>query len=775
MRLKQKREKRGGALPGAALVLLCLLATARPGFALNTPLVDYDETWFYHKGTNAPQAGWKTIDDTALDASWASGMGGFGYADNSAETNLCETLLTDMEGSYTTLFYRKEFSVVTALDTNLHLMLTMDWDDGFIAWLDGVYLTNALVSGAPAEPAYTALASGLHESSHGNSSPQPSATYDLGPVGSRLGLGSHVLALVGLNESSTSSDFIQLATLYLAPAPIVNHSDTWRYHKGTNAPQSNWKTVADTSLDATWATGQGGFGYADNVAETNQCLTILPDMKSKYSTLYYRKEFAVVSTPDTNLHLMLTMDWDDGFIAWLDGNYIASEYVNNPPMEPAYNATASADHESSQGNSGPNPPTTYDCGAVGNRLAPGIHTLAIMGLNGTSGSSDFIQLADLSVEIPPAPPPLITNFAPGWRFIFFGDTRGNSKTAPVDTQILGELARALTNERPAFVLFSGDLIYDGSLGQPAYQIWTNAIAPIYRAGIPYYPILGNHDAQGSGEAAFTNMFASILPANGPSGEVFRTYSFNYSNALIIALDNYISQGTINQPWLNALLATNQQPHVFTMGHVSAFQVTTDHRSMGEYGAPSLRDTFWNSLSNAGAKIFMCGHYHFYDHARMDDGDGQPANDLHQFVLGAGGAPPMTKAPNYPGTNDLWTPAPIFHDVDYAYGVVTVDGAKVTVDVKHRVGPNNFQSVGDVFTYTSPRVPIMSLAHNGGGSLNFAFSNVVPGTTNLVEWRLSALAGSWVPLSQFVSPSNTYRLTLPPTNHSSATFYRVRVP
>src|SRR3954452_17936714 len=49
-----------------------------------------------------------------------------------------------------------------------------------------------------------------------------------------------------------------------APAvPLVNHGDTWLYHKGTNAPQAGWTNILDASLDGTWASGTGGFGYGD--------------------------------------------------------------------------------------------------------------------------------------------------------------------------------------------------------------------------------------------------------------------------------------------------------------------------------------------------------------------------------------------------------------------------------------------------------------------------------------------------------------------------------
>src|SRR6266404_8230082 len=126
-----------------------------------TPLVNHSDTWRYHKGTNAPQAGWQSIADAALDATWASGKGGIGYADNANETSLCQTLLNDMRNSYTTVYLRQSFQVADTVDPDLHLVLTMDWDDGFVAYLDGVEIQRALAPGSiGAEPTHTALATG---------------------------------------------------------------------------------------------------------------------------------------------------------------------------------------------------------------------------------------------------------------------------------------------------------------------------------------------------------------------------------------------------------------------------------------------------------------------------------------------------------------------------------------------------------------------------------------------------------------------------------------
>src|SRR5207249_662379 len=103
------------------------------------------------------------------------------------------------------------------------------------------------------------------------------------------------------------------------PTPLVNHADTWRYHKGTNAPQAGWQSIADSALDATWASGNGGIGYADNANETSLCQTLLHDMRTNYTTVYLRRSFQISDTIDPDLRLVLTMDWDDGFVAYLDG------------------------------------------------------------------------------------------------------------------------------------------------------------------------------------------------------------------------------------------------------------------------------------------------------------------------------------------------------------------------------------------------------------------------------------------------------------------------
>lgn len=281
-----------------------------------------------------------------------------------------------------------------------------------------------------------------------------------------------------------------------------------------------------------------------------------------------------------------------------------------------------------------------------------------------------------------------------WRFVVVGDTRGaDSTNYGVNVPIVAELATAIVNEGARFVLVPGDLVYSGGVNG-AFAMWKTTMQPVYDAGIGVYPIRGNHDLETSGY--WTSAFGADLPDNGPSGEVNYTYSFNHNNAFCVGLDEYVTTHRVNQTWLNQQLAANVKPHVFVFGHEPAFKVNhTD--CLDDY--PTNRNTFWNSIAAAGGRTYFCGHDHLYDHARIDDGDGNTADDVHQYLVGTGGAPFYTSG-SYNGANSPFVPIYILRDLYYyGYALVEIDGANVTLTWKHRTAPNVYTATSDVFSYS----------------------------------------------------------------------------
>ncbi|HXJ59460.1 MAG TPA: right-handed parallel beta-helix repeat-containing protein [Verrucomicrobiae bacterium] len=176
------------------------------------------------------------------------------------------------------------------------------------------------------------------------------------------------------------------------PEPLVNHGDSWHFRKGTNEPQADWKTAAEAALDDTWQTGPGGFGYGDGDDATE-----LSDMFNGYTTVYIRRSFTIVSAPEPGRRLALIMDWDDGFVAYIDGVEVArSSNVDVP--DPVFDSTTvpGQNHEASAG-AGGNPPSTFDLGLADELLGQGDHVLAIHGLNAGPTSSDLSLIADLQL------------------------------------------------------------------------------------------------------------------------------------------------------------------------------------------------------------------------------------------------------------------------------------------------------------------------------------------------------------------------------------------
>ena len=104
----------------------------------------------------APTLGW-TLED--FDASeWEVAPSGFGYGDR---LDLIGTVLDDMEDSYVTVYLRHTFEIdnLAAISS---MAFNMDYDDGFVAYINGVEVARRNVEGTP--PAFNTTASTNHES-----------------------------------------------------------------------------------------------------------------------------------------------------------------------------------------------------------------------------------------------------------------------------------------------------------------------------------------------------------------------------------------------------------------------------------------------------------------------------------------------------------------------------------------------------------------------------------------------------------------------------------
>ena len=128
-------------------------------------------------------------------------------------------------------------------------------------------------------------------------------------------------------------------------------------------------------------------------------------------------------------------------------------------------------------------------------------------------------------------------------FVGYGDMRF---TNPVDTRNSSprmrraEVAR-ITQEKPAFVLVSGDIVLRGENAQD-WKVFDAETAPLRSAGIELFPTLGNHDVVGE-RRALSNYFQRF-----PQLGYRRWYSVRAGNTLVFVLDSTSDDGPGSAQW-----------------------------------------------------------------------------------------------------------------------------------------------------------------------------------------------------------------------------------
>ncbi len=235
-----------------------------------------------------------------------------------------------------------------------------------------------------------------------------------------------------------------------------------------------------------------------------------------------------------------------------------------------------------------------------------------------------------------------------WRFAVIGETRGDGTNTPADpwvnTPVVNALAQAIAREDVAFVMAVGNLVYGQPPSDPGgpgtnlavqFAQWKAALAPVYEAGIPVYPVRGERDARGDTPqgTAFRAALGAAVPRNGPTGEVGLTYGFAHRNAVILGLDQSVRPHRVNQDWLDANLPAGGWPHLFVFGAEPAVQVETPDCLARERAA---RNAFLDGLARWEGHYYVCGGDRFYNRARLWTAGGGAA--LEQVVVGTGGAP-----------------------------------------------------------------------------------------------------------------------------------------
>ena len=300
----------------------------------------------------------------------------------------------------------------------------------------------------------------------------------------------------------------------------------------------------------------------------------------------------------------------------------------------------------------------------------------------------FVQLTLLGcAKKSPAqttPVDLNANVTVPFRFIAYGDARFHNPADfdAANPAVRAALVRAVAGAHPAFICFTGDIVFRGS-DRDDWKIFDRETSIWRDDKIPVFPALGNHEFYENEKTAVPNYFQHF-----PDLKNSRYYSVRAANTLILVLDSSLNEVSGQQgEWLKTKLdhLPADVDFVFFMMHHPPY-TSSDPGMFGEGHSARMPEKELAKLledrqSHTRARfVVFSGHVHNYE--RHEHGG------VTYFVTGGAGAHayPIQRAPTDPFQSK---------EINYHYLLVEVDHRQLSVTM------NRLQLVDGKEIWTQP--------------------------------------------------------------------------
>lgn len=218
----------------------------------------------------------------------------------------------------------------------------------------------------------------------------------------------------------------------------------------------------------------------------------------------------------------------------------------------------------------------------------------------------------------------------GVRFAICGDMRTDRAPEPgPPTAAQGMLFAELVARRPDFVLNTGDLVTHGDrpVDWQIFDAWTRGLAD---AGVPYYPLLGNHEYVGRNDVALPAYFARF-----PDLSRAKWYTLTAGSLFIVVLDSNLEELSTSERGIQRLYAqkavasaqSNDAIELIALAFHHPPYTNGPHPPATEVEAELVRPL----LGYDKLRLVITGHVHSYE--RFQRGR------VTYLVSGGCGAPP----------------------------------------------------------------------------------------------------------------------------------------
>ena len=257
-------------------------------------------------------------------------------------------------------------------------------------------------------------------------------------------------------------------------------------------------------------------------------------------------------------------------------------------------------------------------------------------------------------------------------FFYFGDIQVANNAASEFTA-WGQLAKSAYKRHPgaAFALQGGDIVESG-ISIEQWAMFLNAATDVF-SQIPFMPTNGNHESNFMSGKPELYLDTFTLPQNGPEGFLEEFYSFDYGDAHITVLNDWVFSGeqrlTDEQiaqidAWVEADLVSSDAAWKIVVTHVPIYAVHSDST------ANKAREHWAPIFEKYGVSLVLVGHQHVYSRLKpLTDGAVDYDNGV-TYIMGNSGQK------FYSSADETLAERTIYNTSNYQ--VISIDGNSAVV-------------------------------------------------------------------------------------------------
>lgn len=250
-----------------------------------------------------------------------------------------------------------------------------------------------------------------------------------------------------------------------------------------------------------------------------------------------------------------------------------------------------------------------------------------------------------------------------WSFGIIPDTQWKLVKVPpfsgVAIHVIDAVNKAFVQQKVDLVLAVGDMVDFAS--QEAFRTRMRHNKILNEAGIPFYPLRGNHDYKDDNDEKeleslrdyqkyvlhpLNRMTSCISPPLANTKGL--TYTFIHRGIKFIMLDTFVLKSNDPDcrdkwgiadylPWLQEQLEKKDYEQAIILAHKNLVgmkhkdNIFSDNDE-NQNSFPETQNKFYNLISKHHVPVYFSGHDHMYNHSVIDSPDGQ--NSVRQVICGS---------------------------------------------------------------------------------------------------------------------------------------------